>query len=34
MGHNEVLEPADIAEGYILACQAVPLTETVSVTYP
>ena len=34
MGHNEVLEAEDVAEGYILACQAVPLTETVSVTYP
>jgi 3-ketosteroid 9alpha-monooxygenase subunit B len=34
MGHNEVLEEADVAEGYILACQAVPLTGTVSVTYP
>ena len=34
MGHNEVLEQADFAEGYILACQALPLTETVSVTYP
>jgi 3-ketosteroid 9alpha-monooxygenase subunit B len=33
MGHNEVLDDADVAEGYILACQAVPLTETVSVTY-
>jgi hypothetical protein len=26
MAHNEVLEPADLADGYILACQAVPLT--------
>ncbi len=26
MAHNEVLEAADIAGGYILACQAVPLT--------
>jgi 3-ketosteroid 9alpha-monooxygenase subunit B len=33
MAHNEVLEEADVAEGYILACQAVPLTDTVSVTY-
>ena len=24
MAHNEVLEAADIADGYILACQAVP----------
>jgi 3-ketosteroid 9alpha-monooxygenase subunit B len=34
MGHNEVLEEADVAEGYILACQVVPLTESVSVIYP
>ena len=33
MAHNEVLEDEDVAEGYILACQAVPLTDTVSVTY-
>jgi 3-ketosteroid 9alpha-monooxygenase subunit B len=34
MAHNEVLEEADVADGYILACQAVPLTESVSVVYP
>jgi 3-ketosteroid 9alpha-monooxygenase subunit B len=33
MAHNEVLEEEDVADGYILACQAVPLTDTVSVTY-
>lgn len=33
MAHNEVLEAEDVADGYILACQAVPLTDTVSVTY-
>lgn len=33
MVHNEVLEQEDIAEGYILACQAVPLTAEVSITY-
>jgi 3-ketosteroid 9alpha-monooxygenase subunit B len=33
MAHNEVLEEADLAEGYILACQAVPLTPEVSITY-
>ncbi len=33
MAHNEVLEEADLAEGYILACQAVPLTPDVSITY-
>ncbi len=34
MAHNEVLEEADIADGIILACQAVPLTDTVSIIYP
>ncbi len=33
MAHNEVLEAADISDGYILACQAVPLTPQVSITY-
>jgi 3-ketosteroid 9alpha-monooxygenase subunit B len=33
MAHNEVLEPEDIADGYILACQSVPLTAEVSITY-
>jgi 3-ketosteroid 9alpha-monooxygenase subunit B len=33
MAHNEVLEAEDIAEGYILACQAVALTPDVSITY-
>jgi 3-ketosteroid 9alpha-monooxygenase subunit B len=33
MVHNEVLEQADLDEGYILACQAVPLTPEVSITY-
>jgi 3-ketosteroid 9alpha-monooxygenase subunit B len=33
MAHNEVLEPADLADGYILACQSVPLTPDVSITY-
>lgn len=33
MAHNEVLEEEDVADGYILACQAVPVTDTVSVTY-
>lgn len=34
MAHNEVLEGADIAEGLVLACQAVPRTPTVSIRYP
>ena len=33
MAHNEVLEAEDLADGYILACQAVPLTPEVRVTY-
>ena len=33
MAHNEVLEAVDIADGYILACQSVPLTPHVSITY-
>ena len=33
MAHNEVLEAADIADGYILACQAVSLTPEVGITY-
>jgi 3-ketosteroid 9alpha-monooxygenase subunit B len=33
MAHNEVLEAADLADGYILACQAVSLTPEVRITY-
>jgi 3-ketosteroid 9alpha-monooxygenase subunit B len=33
MAHNEVLDAADLADGYILACQAVALTSHVSITY-
>ncbi len=33
MAHNEVLEDQDLAEGYILACQSVALTDRVSVSY-
>jgi 3-ketosteroid 9alpha-monooxygenase subunit B len=33
MAHNEVLEAADLADGYVLACQAVSLTPEVSITY-
>jgi 3-ketosteroid 9alpha-monooxygenase subunit B len=33
MAHNEVLEAQDVAEGYILACQALALTPEVSVAY-
>lgn len=33
MRRNEVLEDEDLADGYVLACQAVPVTDDVSVTY-
>ncbi len=33
MAHNEVLEAEDLADGYILACQALALTPEVSITY-
>ena len=33
MAHNEVLEEEDLADGYILACQALPLTPEVRITY-
>ena len=33
MAHNEVLEAADLAAGYILACQALALTSQVDITY-
>ena len=33
MAHNEVLGAADIADGLILACQALALTPEVSISY-
>lgn len=30
---NDVLEPADIADGLILACQARPVSEAVEISY-
>jgi len=33
MAHNEVLEDADLADGYVLACQSVALTPEVSISY-
>jgi 3-ketosteroid 9alpha-monooxygenase subunit B len=33
MAHNEVLEAADLADGYILACQAVSVSGSVSIAY-
>jgi 3-ketosteroid 9alpha-monooxygenase subunit B len=34
MEHNEVLEDDDLEDGLILACQALPLTDAVSISYP
>ncbi len=31
--HNEVLDDDDLAEGYALACQALPVTDEVEITY-
>jgi 3-ketosteroid 9alpha-monooxygenase subunit B len=33
MAHNEVLEDADLADGYVLACQSIARTSHVSVDY-
>ncbi|MFE7328598.1 2Fe-2S iron-sulfur cluster-binding protein [Streptomyces sp. NPDC057565] len=33
MLRNDVLDDQDIGEGYVLACQAVPLTDQVGITY-
>ncbi|MER6632191.1 ferredoxin--NADP reductase [Streptomyces sp. NPDC000987] len=33
MEDNEVLDERDVADGYVLACQALPLTERVRITY-
>jgi 3-ketosteroid 9alpha-monooxygenase subunit B len=33
MARNDVLDEADMADGYVLACQALPLTERVSIEY-
>ncbi len=33
MVNNEVLDEADLADGYILACQSVAVTPQVSITY-
>ena len=34
MAHNEVLEEEDVADGYILACQALAASAAVSISYP
>jgi 3-ketosteroid 9alpha-monooxygenase subunit B len=33
MAANEVLEAEDLADGYILACQATPLTPEICISY-
>ena len=33
MRRNEVLEQEDLADGYVLACQAVPASDDISITY-
>ncbi len=33
MRRNEVLEQDDLADGYVLACQAVPVSDDISITY-
>ncbi|MCP2275653.1 3-ketosteroid 9alpha-monooxygenase subunit B [Nocardia amikacinitolerans] len=33
MLRNDVLEKEDLADGYVLACQAIPVTDTVRITY-
>lgn len=33
MLNNDVLDEQDIADGYVLACQSVPVTDTVEITY-
>lgn len=33
MLRNDVLDDQDVAEGYVLACQALPLTDRVAITY-
>ncbi|MET8572736.1 ferredoxin--NADP reductase [Streptomyces sp. NPDC004783] len=33
MLRNEILDDQDLAEGYVLACQSVPLTDRVGITY-
>ncbi|WP_306316927.1 MULTISPECIES: ferredoxin--NADP reductase [unclassified Streptomyces] len=33
MERNEVLEARDVADGYVLACQALPISERIRITY-
>lgn len=33
MARNEILDQRDLDEGYVLACQALPVSDAVGVTY-
>jgi ring-1,2-phenylacetyl-CoA epoxidase subunit PaaE len=33
MRRNYALEPEEVAAGYVLTCQSLPLTDTVTVNY-
>ena len=33
MAHNEILTEEDVAEGYVLACQAEPVSEVIEIEY-
>jgi hypothetical protein len=33
MRHNEALTPEEVAEGWVLTCQAVPTSPSISVVY-
>ena len=33
MEHNQVLEAEDLADGFVLACQALPVTDRIRVRY-
>ncbi|MBB5918615.1 3-ketosteroid 9alpha-monooxygenase subunit B [Nocardia transvalensis] len=33
MRRNEVLEPSDVDDGYVLACQSIPVSDDISITY-
>ncbi|MCU1659077.1 MAG: hypothetical protein JWO57_3733 [Pseudonocardiales bacterium] len=33
MLHNEILDQSDLDEGYVLACQSLPITDAVKIRY-
>ncbi|WP_324191710.1 hypothetical protein [Nocardia elegans] len=33
LAHNEILTEDDLADGYILACQAEPVTDEIAIEY-